>query len=367
MKKALLLLFVSVSICSWGQITAKISGNIFNAKSDSVYLSQFFGTHYKNSFGGKIDKNGNFEISGTVPSQDYYVLRIGDYDVNLIVRDKSDIKVYGDGSNLSQFVNIVNSEESSNMFKFVQVLNKWQAKSDSATALVKSDPSKQEEVRREMAAAFQQFQAATKSFIARNPNSPALYAAVGAIDAQKDFPTYEAVVTQLVKVFGDSPAIQQLNKHYLGAKAQIQANDKLAPGKEAPDFEEALADGKTMKLSDLRGKVVLLDFWASWCGPCRRENPNVVRLYEQYKDKGFTVMSVSLDKDKQRWLDAIEKDNLSWPYHVSDLKFWSSKAAKLYGVSGIPFTVLIDQEGKIIRTKLRGEELANELARLLGS
>jgi len=218
-----------------------------------------------------------------------------------------------------------------------------------------------------MAAAFQQFQAATKSFIARNPNSPALYAAVGAIDAQKDFPTYEAVVTQLVKVFGDSPAIQQLNKHYLGAKAQIQANDKLAPGKEAPDFEEALADGKTMKLSDLRGKVVLLDFWASWCGPCRRENPNVVRLYEQYKDKGFTVMSVSLDKDKQRWLDAIEKDNLSWPYHVSDLKFWSSKAAKLYGVSGIPFTVLIDQEGKIIRTKLRGEELANELARLLGS
>lgn len=121
-----------------------------------------------------------------------------------------------------------------------------------------------------------------------------------------------------------------------------------------------------MKLSDLKGKVVLLDFWASWCGPCRRENPSVVKLYEQYKDDGFTVMSVSLDKDKNRWLQAIEQDGLVWPNHVSDLNYWSSKAAKLYGVGSIPFTVLIDQEGNIVKTKLRGPALEQELQRIFG-
>mgnify|MGYP001382204914 CR=1 FL=1 len=108
-------------------------------------------------------------------------------------------------------------------------------------------------------------------------------------------------------------------------------------------------------------KYVIVKFTASWCGPCRRENPTVVNLYNKYKDKGFTVMSVSLDKDLTKWLQAIEKDNLSWSNHVSDLKGWASKAGKEYGVSGIPFTVLIDREGKIIAKNLRGEELKNKL------
>ena len=364
MKKVLFLLFITCSLASWGQVTAKISGNIFNAQSDSVYLAQFYGTHYKNYFGGTINEKGNFEIEGTVPVMDYYVLRIGDSHVNLIIRDKSDIKIYGDGAKLNSFVNIVNSEESSNLYKYVQTLNQWTNRSNQATAEIKANPAKGDSINTLLKSEFQKFQAETKSFITRNPNSPALFAALSGINAQADFGTYESVVKQLISSFGGSPKIQSLEKNYLALKAQMQANDKLAPGKEAPDFEEVMPDGSSMKLSDLRGKVVLLDFWASWCGPCRRENPHVVELYEKYKEKGFTIMSVSLDKDKQRWLDAIEKDNLSWPYHVSDLKFWSSKAARLYGVSGIPFTVLIDQEGKIIRTKLRSPQLAQELSRL---
>jgi thiol-disulfide isomerase/thioredoxin len=121
-----------------------------------------------------------------------------------------------------------------------------------------------------------------------------------------------------------------------------------------------------MKLSDLRGKVVLIDFWASWCGPCRKENPNVVKTYAKYKDAGFTVMSVSLDRDRNAWLAAIEKDQLSWPNHVSDLGHWSSRVPQMYGVKGIPFTVLIDQEGKIIKTNLRGEALEAELKKIYG-
>jgi len=145
-----------------------------------------------------------------------------------------------------------------------------------------------------------------------------------------------------------------------------EANNILAPGKEAPDFEENKIDGTTMKLSDLRGKVVLLDFWASWCGPCRKENPAVVALYNKYKDDGFTIMSVSLDKNKDSWIAAIEKDGLTWPNHVSDLNFWSSRVPKMYNVRGIPFTVLIDEEGNIIKTKLRAHQLEIELKRIFG-
>jgi thiol-disulfide isomerase/thioredoxin len=110
----------------------------------------------------------------------------------------------------------------------------------------------------------------------------------------------------------------------------------------------------------------LIDFWASWCGPCRKENPNVVKLYERYKNAGFTVLSVSLDDNKANWLAAIEKDKLTWPYHVSDLKKWGNEAAKAYQVSGIPFTVLVDKEGNIVDTKLRGVELERALHTIFG-
>ena len=148
----------------------------------------------------------------------------------------------------------------------------------------------------------------------------------------------------------------------------IEEKKPLGIGKIAPLFEEKLLkpiDGEsTFKLESLRGNVVLIDFWASWCGPCRRENPNVVKTYQKFKDKGFKIVSVSLDSDKKKWKDAIAKDNLIWPYHVSNLGGWKSNVGKLYGVSSIPFTVLIDEEGKIIKTNLRGKLLEDELDRI---
>ena len=134
----------------------------------------------------------------------------------------------------------------------------------------------------------------------------------------------------------------------------------------APEIVQADTSGKDLKLSGLKGKLVLLDFWASWCGPCRRENPAVVKLYNKYKSKGFEVFSVSLDQDRDRWIKAIKDDGLLWPSHVSDLRFWQNEAAKLYGVQSIPNTVLIDKEGVIIARNLRGDALEARLKQIFG-
>jgi peroxiredoxin len=368
MKLMSLMLFIGLcTISNAQQIKVEVSGNIFNCDADSVHISQYFGDRYEDLAGSKLKKSGDFKIKTNLENADYYVLRIGQTHLNLILRDSSNIKVYGDGKNIGQFANIVGSDESSNMNQFIRVKNDWQILVDSAnTAIVNADPAKQASLKQKMQKKQQEYQASVRTFVQENQNSASLLAIQSIIDPNTDFEGYENITRQMYAGFSESPTVQELYSNMEKQKNQRTAADPLGQGKMAPDFTEALANGEMMSLSDLRGQVVLLDFWASWCGPCRRENPNVVALYEKYKEKGFTVMSVSLDKDKAKWLQAIEKDNLTWPNHVSDLKFWQSKAAKLYGVSGIPFTVLIDQEGKIIRTKLRGPQLEEELSRIFG-
>lgn len=154
-------------------------------------------------------------------------------------------------------------------------------------------------------------------------------------------------------------------------KAKTEVKIGLRIGDEAPNLVFKDPNGKERKLSDLRGKIVLVDFWASWCGPCRRENPNVVSAYKKYHTakfksaKGFEIFSVSLDKNKANWVNAIAQDGLIWDNHVSDLLFWSSKAAKLYNVNSVPMSFLIDENGIIIGKNLRGDNLHIAIDKLL--
>jgi peroxiredoxin len=196
-----------------------------------------------------------------------------------------------------------------------------------------------------------------------NPESQAYRFALGAIVQtlkSKNHPSYIEYGHLYLQKYGaeNQPYMVDLKKNIDNAK-------NFMIGAVAPDFEQNTPDDQPMKLSDLRGKVVLVDFWASWCGPCRRENPNVVKLYNKYKSKGFEVLGVSLDRTKDKWKKAIAKDKLIWS-HVSDLKGWKNQVAKQYSVTSVPHTILLDQEGRILARNLRGANLDAKLKELFG-
>lgn len=199
-----------------------------------------------------------------------------------------------------------------------------------------------------------------KQFIKANPGSFTSVYLLNSYATMIDLPEVESLYASLPTKYKDTKSGKSI-------ATVIEARKITAIGKTAPDFSQPDTLGNAVKLSDFRGKYVLVDFWASWCGPCRAENPNLVKTFNKYKDKGFTVLGVSLDQPgkKEAWLAAIHKDKLTWT-QVSDLKFWDNEVAVLYGVKAIPTNLLLDKNGKIIAKDLRGSDLDKKLAEVLG-
>ncbi|MDR0507421.1 MAG: AhpC/TSA family protein [Dysgonamonadaceae bacterium] len=229
-----------------------------------------------------------------------------------------------------------------------------------------SEPGKQQDteflsfVQKKMETIENEFKSVYQAFIKNNPNS---YVSLMILLEYKD---QVADATDIDSLFHSlSQNIQNTQEGKALATMLSQAKT-TAIGSVAPDFTQNDPDGKPVKLSDFRGKYLLVDFWASWCGPCRKENPNVVKAYNQYKDKNFEILGVSLDNPgaKQNWLNAIQKDGLTWK-QVSDLKGWQNAVALQYNIQSIPQNLLLDPQGIIIAKNLRGENLVNTLEKIL--
>lgn len=322
-----------------------ISGQIANAENINVYFDKVDAASGTNESITKTetDGSGNFTINFEEPlATGIYRIRLGIQSAMLIIEDNTTpIKINGDLNNIKNFDYVV--EGSSASTEFQSIMSQFVTKKITSDQLISKITNE--------ASAMPAYLLANLALKA--PNFATTHRAV--LDKVKgtgqDFvPEYEKYVTQIEQQW-----------------AQQQAMNKIKVGEVAPDIVMEDLEGKQRKLSDLKGQVVLLDFWASWCGPCRKANPKVVETYKKYEEKGFTVFSVSLDglddrtkrrysadqldtqleNSKKRWKDAIIKDNLTWDHHVSDLKKWDSMGAAMYGVRSIPKTFLIDRDGKI--------------------
>ena len=316
-----------------------------------------------------IDEKGGFVADFTIPYSDYYVFRIENgQSLNLVLLGNDTIKIYADAQSLLFNCNIIGSNHSDQMKEFYLNYVPFKKFEDSLREVLKVNPAAQNSVNLAFKPKAESFYGYRNQYIQVNTNSPALLASLSAINQENEFALYKQVITQLHTVFPTSPTAQMLFQQLTAIETQKKEKQKLAPGNPAPEIVVPGIDGQPIKLSDLKGKVVLIDFWASWCGPCRRENPNVVKAYNKYNKDGFEVFSISFDKpgQKEKWLAAIKQDGLIWPNHGSDLNYFNSRAGRDYSVRSIPFTCLVDRDGNIIATNLRGAQLEAQLKQIFG-
>jgi thiol-disulfide isomerase/thioredoxin len=324
----------------------------------------------------ETDASGKFELRGNVPGMGYYVLRIGssnDNAVPITLVPQDQLKINAEFSSFTQKPNASGTSWAKGLNGYMTVLNDFRLEQEQIRAQEKS--LTKEQVNEAYLKAKEKVDEFVRNFMEKQPDNPynivlsMVLLPTTSFDGwnEKNLAVLEIAAQGFEKSYPSENATQtfrsqvdQISQAFQGYKA-IESGTIDAPEISLPDV-----NGKTMNLSDLRGKVVLVDFWASWCGPCRKENPNVVKLYKKYKSKGFTVLSVSLDEDPNKWKEAIAKDGLEWNNHVSDLMGWNSKMPQLYGFEGIPFTVLVNKEGKIIGRELRGEQLEQKLKNVFG-
>ena len=374
MKKIVYVIAASVLLAACGGNSNKngsfqLNGTLSNVVGGEViYLEELSPGLKLTIDSATIDEKGNFSFTHVSPQAGFYRVKSTEQNFAMLVLDSSQkIILTGDFKNLGNSYKTEGSEDTKVFLEFNTLGKEIQQKTDSmqqafqaAVGTMKADSLKMDSLNKVFGDVYNKiidsYQEQFAALVAKNKSSLAVLAGIQQLNPNKYLSLYKEVEVALAAKYPNSKYLVNLKKDITAFENQTQKAGKLAPGTEAPDFTLTTPEGKPLTLSSFRGKIVMIDFWASWCGPCRKENPNVVAMYKKLHSKGFEIYSVSLDDNKDKWLTAIKTDGLLWN-HASDLKGWDSQAAKLYGVDGIPFTVLLDKEGKIIDKGLRGKEL----------
>jgi peroxiredoxin len=315
----------------------------------------------------QLKSNYTFSKKITLKEPGYYRLNFYNKQVINLILDKSDVEVNADGNSAQGFVEIKGSPDMDIITKAQGMMRAFESSAEFQKInqdFAAAQQAKNEAKMLELQQTYMRLAKVNNDKVAEYFKSlPPSLAVVNllqnnSLDPDQYFETYSVVADKLRKDWGN----------YTHVKTFIEKVDKmkkLAIGQVAPEISLPNPDGKVVKLSSLRGQYVLVDFWAKWCGPCRKENPNVVKAFNRFKDKGFTVYGVSLDRNREDWVQAIAQDGLTWT-HVSDLKYFQSEAARTYDINGIPYSLLLDKEGKIIAKNLRGAALEAKLEEVFG-
>jgi peroxiredoxin len=377
-----LILAISISSCQTEPEHFTISGEVKNANGEKLYLVELQTNNVILIDSIILNNEGVFSFKGQTDIPKFYALRTNPSNyLTLIVHPHEQISVKTDGKNLAENPFIEGSSDSQKITELRMRLDHSVERLDSLGKYYRSLIGSYEinrvkdslaQLSKEIIETHTDY---TKSFIIENSNSlaglMALYQQIAprkyVLSPKEDYEYFALVDSSLMATMPQSDAVQALHTQMQEINRQIkqeeEINEAVGIGTIAPEIELPTPDGDTLKLSSFRGKYVLLDFWASWCRPCRVENPHLVKAYEKYQDKGFEIFQVSLDKKRDSWVKAIEKDQLNWP-QVSDLKYWHSEPAKLYKVQAIPANFLLDKNGRIVAKNLRGDALDAKLSEI---
>ena len=352
-----------------------VSGKITHAPSQNIFLEQIV---YDNAApkvvdSGKLAQDGNYKLKGVSKEQNLYLLTIDHKPVSILINDNDDIRLSADLNTSFSSPYISNSDATKSLYTFLKRFRS----SDSMLAatyntmdtLAKQNPNDSSLIilQSKGAQELQSLSAYMKDFIKKSNSPAAIYYALSVAASKNvvNIQELDSLATQAAGRFKGHSGLEAMKTAIAQAKSSNNTNEGASwVDKQAPNLTMNDINGKPVSITDFKGKYVLIDFWASWCGPCRKENPNVVAAYNKYKDKNFTILGVSLDQDKDSWVQAIKNDNLAWA-QMSDLKQWQSAAVSTYNIEGIPFNVLIDPTGKVIAQELRGPALEQKLAEVL--
>lgn len=382
MKNILKLAAVALLLNSCGTENTKtnttfaLKGTLSDANGETLYLEKLASQTPLKVDSCKIDEKGNFSFDNYVPTIGFYRIKINDQNFGMLVMDSVDkITITGSAKDLGNTYKIDGSPDTKLFLEYNDLSKALQRQQDSLNeafrfAMTSSTGSKADSLRLDsLGKKFEAFYVkVVDGYCGRvadkakaNADKFPTIIAIQPLDPEKYMDVFKLVDAGLGKRYPGNADVARFHQVIEKMNEQVGA---LRMGMEAPEINLPDPNGKNIALSSLKGKVVLIDFWASWCGPCRKEMPAVVAAYKKYKSKGFEIYGVSLDKEMQAWKDAIAKDGITW-IQVSDLQFWNCVASKAYNVQSIPFTVLLDKEGKIIAKDLRGPALEAKLAEIL--